>query len=423
MRFDPLAVENAEQRKEQLHEKLVSVRQRRSEQQKAHTTCELRIKDLIKEMKQGNEAYKALRVIVVQAKQGLAKVFSLVRYAQLEKRLYKRELTLLKPDQLRSMSDKALGALRQAVADNETLRDALRASEEAGKPEKKVQFYLVVYQHLKERIRQDIIQTDDPVEAIEEMEVELARLTHELTQREQRLAISSDSVASAIRKTIQREQNRIRLLNQGLQQIGFGQVKGVRLAVSIRETHLTLLDSLAAKESQHQDLFTDTNLSFSEAMAKLYQRLNPQIDVGQRSAQTLGDELLDYRNYLELSIEVNRGSDGWLRAESGALSTGEAIGTGQAILLMVMQSWEEESRRLRSKDILPCRLLFLDEAARLDAKSIATLFELCGRLQMQLLIAAPENISPENGTTYKLIRRISGNKEQVHVVGLKGFGG
>jgi hypothetical protein len=28
-----------------------------------------------------------------------------------------------------------------------------------------------------------------------------------------------------------------------------------------------------------------------------------------------------------MEVEVNRGSDGWLRAESGALSTGEAIGT------------------------------------------------------------------------------------------------
>lgn len=80
-----------------------------------------------------------------------------------------------------------------------------------------------------------------------------------------------------------------------------------------------------------------------------------------------------------------------------ALSTGEAIGTGQAILLMVLQSWEEDAKRLRAKDILPGRLLFLDEAARLDAKSIATLFELCERQDMQLLIAAPENISPEKG--------------------------
>ena len=44
--------------------------------------------------------------------------------------------------------------------------------------------------------------------------------------------------------------------------------------------------------------------------------------MGQRTPQTIGEELLDYRNYLEMEVEVNRGSDGWLRAESGALSTG-----------------------------------------------------------------------------------------------------
>ncbi|STJ17809.1 chromosome partition protein [Escherichia coli] len=75
------------------------------------------------------------------------------------------------------------------------------------------------------RIRQDIIRTDDPVEAIEQMEIELSRLTEELTSREQKLAISSRSVANIIRKTIQREQNRIRMLNQGLQNVSFGQVE------------------------------------------------------------------------------------------------------------------------------------------------------------------------------------------------------
>ncbi|MGL9733640.1 MAG: hypothetical protein ACR5LD_03075 [Symbiopectobacterium sp.] len=94
-------------------------------------------------------------------------------------------------------------------------------------------------------------------------------------------------------------------------------------------------------------------------------------------------------------------------AESDALSTDEAIGTGMSILVMVVQSWEDESKRLLGKDITPCRLLFLDEAACLDAKSIATLFELCERLEMQLVIAAPENISPEKGTTYKLVRKCS----------------
>lgn len=148
------------------------------------------------------------------------------------------------------------------------------------------------------------------------------------------------------------------MLNQGLQAVAFGQVKGVRLNVNIRESHAILLDVLSEEHEQHQDLFASQRLTFSEAMAKLYQRLNPQVDMGQRLPQTIGEELLDYRNYLELEVEVNRGSDGWLKAESGALSTGEAIGTGMSILVMVVQSWEEESRRLRSKDISPCRLLF-----------------------------------------------------------------
>ena len=320
------------------------------------------------------------------------------------------------------MSDKALGALRNAVTDNEYLRDALRLSEDSAKPENKVKFFIAVYQHLRERIRQDILKTDDPIDAIEQMEVELSRLTEELTSREQKLAISADSVANIMRKTIQREQNRIRLLNQGLQNIAFGQVKSVRLVVNIRDTHAMLLDALSGQKAEYEDLFNNNKITFSEALAKLYQRLNPHIDMGQRSPQTIGEELLDYRHYLDLEVEVFRGADGWLRAESGALSTGEAIGTGMSILLMVVQSWEEESRRLRGKDIIPCRLLFLDEAARLDAKSISTLFELCDRLDMQLLIAAPENISPEKGTTYKLVRKIAHNQEFVHVVGLIGFG-
>ncbi|UPQ87119.1 chromosome partition protein MukB [Vibrio sinaloensis] len=419
---DEGAAERAMRRRDELNERLHTSRSRKSEYERTITSTELEMKALAKRLKKVQKEYVELRTFVVAAKAGWCSVLRLARENDVERRLHKRELAYLSDNELRSMSDKSLGALRLAVADNDDLRDALRLSEDNARPERKVLFYIAVYQHLRERIRQDIIRTDDPVEAIEEMEVELARLTEELTQREHRLAISSDSVASIIKKTIQREQNRIRMLNQGLSNISFGQVKGVRLNVKIRESHEVLLNGLSAGQEQHKDLFESSRYTFSEAMAKLFQRVNPHIDMGQRSPQVLGEELLDYRNYLELSVEVNRGSDGWLQAESGALSTGEAIGTGQSILLMVVQSWEEESRRLRSKDIVPCRLLFLDEAARLDAKSISTLFELCDRLDMQLLIAAPENISPEKGTTYKLVRKVFKDHEHVHVVGLRGFG-
>ncbi|SON49606.1 chromosome partition protein MukB [Vibrio tapetis] len=414
--------ERAVGRRNELQERLHSSRTRKSEFERTITSTELEMKALAKRLKKVQKEYVELRTYVVAAKAGWCSVLRLARENDVERRLHRRELAYMSADDLRSMSDKSLGALRLAVSDNEDLRDSLRASEDNARPERKVLFYIAVYQHLRARIRQDIIHTDDPVEAIEEMEVELARLTEELTQRENRLAISSESAAAIIKKTIQREQNRIRMLNQGLSNINFGQVKGVRLNVNIRESHEVLLNGLAGQKEQHQDLFENPRYTFSEAMAKLFQRVNPHIDMGQRSPQVLGEELLDYRNYLELSVEVNRGTDGWLQAESGALSTGEAIGTGQSILLMVIQSWEEESRRLRSKDIVPCRLLFLDEAARLDTKSINTLFELCDRLDMQLLIAAPENISPEQGTTYKLVRKIFKDHEHVHVVGLRGFG-
>ncbi len=409
-------------RKQQLQEQLVTSRAQKSSYEKEVTATELEIKALTKTAKKVYKAYRELRSLVVLSKSGWCEVLHLAKEHDVQRRLYRRELAYKTPGELRSMSDKSLGALRIAVAQHQDLRDTLRASEDTAHPERKVLFYISVYQHLRQRIRHDIIHTDDPVEAIEEMEIELARLTEELTQRENRLAISSESVASIINKTILREQNRIRMLNQGLSNINFGQVNGVRLNVNIRESHQILLSGLVEQQELHKDLFESNRITFSEAMAKLFQRVNPHIDMGQRSPQILGEELLDYRNYLELSVEVNRGTDGWLQAESGALSTGEAIGTGQSILLMVIQSWEEESRRLRSKDIVPCRLLFLDEAARLDSKSISTLFELCDRLDMQLLIAAPENISPEKGTTYKLVRKIFKDHEHVHVVGLRGFG-
>ncbi|MDH0490439.1 chromosome partition protein MukB [Klebsiella michiganensis] len=421
VRADAGAEERARLRRDELHAQLSNNRARRNQLEKALTFCEAEMDNLTRRLRKLERDYCEMREQVVSAKAGWCAVMRLVKDNGVERRLHRRELAYLSADELRSMSDKALGALRLAVSDNEHLRDVLRISEDPKRPERKIQFFVAVYQHLRERIRQDIIRTDDPVEAIEQMEIELSRLTEELTNREQKLAISSRSVANIIRKTIQREQNRIRMLNQGLQSVSFGQVNSVRLNVNVRETHSMLLDVLSEQHEQHQDLFNSNRLTFSEALAKLYQRLNPQIDMGQRTPQTIGEELLDYRNYLEMEVEVNRGSDGWLRAESGALSTGEAIGTGMSILVMVVQSWEDESMRLRGKDISPCRLLFLDEAARLDARSIATLFELCDRLEMQLIIAAPENISPEKGTTYKLVRKVVNNHEHVHVVGLRGF--
>lgn len=65
----------------------------------------------------------------------------------------------------------------------------------------------------------------------------------------------------------------------------------MRLVVNIRDSHAMLLNALSNEQTEYQELFTDTRITFSEAIAKLYQRLNPHIDIGQRTAQTIGEEL------------------------------------------------------------------------------------------------------------------------------------
>ena len=205
VRADSGAEERARIRRDELHAQLSNNRARRNQLEKALTFCEAEMENLTRRLRKLERDYFEMREQVVTAKAGWCAVMRMVKDNGVERRLHRRELAYLSGDELRSMSDKALGALRLAVADNEHLRDVLRMSEDPKRPERKIQFFVAVYQHLRERIRQDIIRTDDPVEAIEQMEIELSRLTEELTSREQKLAISSRSVANIIRKTIQRE--------------------------------------------------------------------------------------------------------------------------------------------------------------------------------------------------------------------------
>ncbi len=251
VRADAGAEERARARRDELHMQLSNNRSRRNQLEKALTFCEAEMDNLTRKLRKLERDYCEMREQVVTAKAGWCAVMRLVKDNGVERRLHRRELAYLSADELRSMSDKALGALRLAVADNEHLRDVLRISEDPKRPERKIQFFVAVYQHLRERIRQDIIRTDDPVEAIEQMEIELSRLTEELTNREQKLAISSRSVANIIRKTIQREQNRIRMLN-GVCRASPSAVNSVRLNVNVRETHSMLLDVLSEQHEQHR---------------------------------------------------------------------------------------------------------------------------------------------------------------------------
>jgi len=133
-----------------------------------------------------------------------------------------------------------------------------------------------------------------------------------------------------------------------------------------------------------------------------------------------GQRLLDYREYLDPRVEVKRQSrTEWEAVNPNRLSTGEGIGIGAALMMVVLTAWERDANLLRSKRSHgTLRLLFLDEANRLDKDNLGVLFDLCENLDLQLLLAAPEVARAEGNTTYRLVRQVGDEgREEVIVTG------
>ncbi|MFI3256215.1 MAG: SbcC/MukB-like Walker B domain-containing protein [Psittacicella sp.] len=364
------------------------------------------------------EKYVNSRKVFLDISSILKDIDSLEDFTNIKNSLKKDEFLNLNDFELRSISDRSLGSLKQTIKDE--LLSSILSSENSAGLNFKINFIIKIYDYLRSRIRRDIIGFDDPILAINKMEEELVKLKEELKNRENSFSLTSYNIASILRRTIKKEELKILELNSNLTNVSFGQIKGVRLKYSLYPAYEKLLDQLA-KIHNLNDILISKGLSFSEYLGNLFYEINAIDDINSTSLEEMGTKLLDYRNYISISLEILRVSSNWKLAESNSLSTGESIGVGMSVLFIIIQSWEDESSNFRDNNISPCRLLFLDEAARLDDKSISTLFELCSRLNTQLLIAAPDNINSGKGLTYKLIRHIKNGKEYVDVIGLKGF--
>jgi chromosome partition protein MukB len=139
-------------------------------------------------------------------------------------------------------------------------------------------------------------------------------------------------------------------------------------------------------------------MPIEEALNQIFQRFG--------GGRTGGQRLLDYREYVHLQVEIQRKSgQEWEIANPTRLSTGEAIGVGAALMMVVLTGWERDATLLRGKKTAgSLRFLFLDEANRLSHDNLGVLFDLCRTLDLQLLIAAPEVARAEGNTTYHLVR-------------------
>jgi chromosome partition protein MukB len=255
--------------------------------------------------------------------------------------------------------------------------------------------WLLIRRFLERSTPRDIAQADDPEVAVKQISGHLIRLKEKLEDQQRQFRLRSDAVANSIRTRIRMEERHILHLNKRLESVSFGTIAGIRIYLDRVESMQRLLNGLLVQK----ELF-NTQGSLEEAMCELYRQVG--------GGQVRGDQLLDYREYVRMSVEVQRlGSDKWIKASSNTLSTGESIGVGAAVLMVILDAWEHQAVLLRgARDGGSMRFLFLDEATRLSPKSLDTLSEFCERMDLQLLVAAPAADRARRGTAYRLVRRL-----------------
>ncbi len=310
-----------------------------------------------------------------------------------------------------SASRATLVSSLEKMKDTKMVLDRIKAvnMEETDPGEDCLNIWRQIHGYLNQVIPVDL-QTSDPEKAQEIINKKLESLWQSLEQHELNLRGHVQNIPSHINAEIRKQKSRIRKLNQKLESTRFGFLQSIRINVETHPELKRFLDILP----QQLDIFAETNeenISIEALMANLYEK--------EGAGKVKGDLLLDYRHYVRMNIEVKReGSQDYEKVTSTNLSTGESIGVGIAVLIIVLMSWEEQSNLMRPDEKRSSlRFLLLDESSRLDQKALYTLTDFCDNLNLQLLIAAPQVERTLRGTTHHLTRGYFDGREEVIVRG------
>ncbi len=283
--------------------------------------------------------------------------------------------------------------------------ETLRAPAEGEFAAAVIDLWLTVRNWLRHRLPAQVAEVDDPREALLRLRDQLTGLEERLTRQEGDLRGASEDVARGIDVQVRKARGQVNRLNENLKGVSFGSIQGIRVRQSAVEKMEQVLRAL--REGAAQGLLFQADMPIEEALDEIFRRFG--------GGRTGGQKLLDYREYVHLQVEIRRkaGSD-WEIANPGRLSTGEAIGVGAALMMVVLTEWERDATALRGKKSNgSLRFLFLDEANRLSHDNLGVLFDLCQTLDLQLLIAAPEVARAEGNTTYRLVRKMTADGREV----------
>jgi chromosome partition protein MukB len=312
----------------------------------------------------------------------------------------------------RSRREVLLDRLRHARAGQALSDELASVTGDPDEPGSFLETWRLVRDWLARRLPSQVADVEDPLRALDRLRDQLALLEERLARQELDLRGTSEDVARGIDVKLRRAAAQVRRLNQHLEGVSFGSIRGIRVEMQRLERMDGILKAL--REGEAQELLFQSALPVEEALDEIFRRYG--------GGKTGGQRLLDYREYLDLGVQVERKASAGFEAVSPTrLSTGEAIGVGAALMMVVLTEWERDANLFRNrKSEGTLRFLFLDEANRLSQDNLAVLFDLCQALDLQLLIAAPEVARASGNTTYRLVRRVSDDGvEEVIVSGRK----
>ena len=258
---------------------------------------------------------------------------------------------------------------------------------------------------VRETINTDLADSDGS-NLLQRMRSHRGSLDGELRTWESELGIKAKNIHMSISSAVRGQQSKISKLSKIGQAIEFGNVVGIRIKLIQRKNLIDILEQFADQLS----LFSKEK-TVDQVLKEFFDaKLDTNIKLS-------GEELLDYRNYVDLVIEVRRKGGEWELASS--LSGTETIGGGLAIALMLIRSLAargEASSGIKTSEI--STLFAIDEVSRLNEAGQRLLVDFARRENFQLVVTAP-TMKPVYDCTLYALSRLYDPHEHLVIRGLK----
>jgi len=297
---------------------------------------------------------------------------------------------------------KRISELGKALEGELPVRQVLLQEASAISPESCVCLWPMLLDVLKDRVVIDLTDTDGS-DFLKEMQGRRDDLDSRLSLQENEVRIQARSLHAAIHSSVRSQATRINALSKLGDNINFGNVVGIRINVRKHDQMLQILESFA----DQMDLFSSkNNTPVDEAMEEFFKMASDNYNYS-------GEELLDYRSYMDVAIEAKRKGGDWESASS--LSGGESIGGGLALALMLSRALSSRGE-IKPEQITP--LFAIDEVHRLDSKGQGVIVEFAKREGFQVFVTAAA-LKPTYECTLYSLERIYEPEERLIIRGIE----